>query len=64
MKDRIDVNSDSIKGSLETSHIFSARSISAFHSSLALLPKLSRIAANVSYRERLVNLTLAPSAKR
>ena len=59
--DRIDVSSDSINGSRETSHIDSARCIIDSHSAAASGPRDDVIESSVFFRERLANVTCEPS---
>ena len=62
--DRIDVSSDSINGSRETSHIDSARCIIESHSVAASVPSEAAIESSVFFRERLANVTCEPSRNR
>ena len=62
--DRIDVSSDSINGSRETSHIDSARCIIESHSVAASGPSEAVIESSVFFRDRLANVTCKPSRNR
>ncbi|CAB4536224.1 unannotated protein [freshwater metagenome] len=60
----MDLSSDSINGSRDTSHIDSAWRITRSHSEAESLPNDFSIAVSVSLRDKLANLTEVPSLKR